>query len=151
MRTPIIIYYIPFLLYCGSVCVRDFFFCGVRGGGGEWMSCTGPSSRLSLFVWNWGLVWNGFLNIQSNIFNSGIYGKGVGEGDRGHVLPPTFKSGGHKWVCAPPPLLGQSKCSNCTICTYFVVKNTIFFKIFLARSARQLYLSLVNQYLLKFC
>ena len=64
---PIIIYYIPFLLYCGCVC-GGFF------GGGGWRSCTGPSSRLSLFVWNWGLVWNGFLNIQSNILNSGIYG-----------------------------------------------------------------------------
>ena len=52
---------------------------------------------------------------------------------------PLSKGGGHKWVCAPPPpTFGQSKCSNFTICSYFVVKNTIFFKIFLARFARQL-------------
>ena len=70
--------------------------------------------------------------------------KGVGEGGRGgggtSPPPPHFqKCGGHKWVCAPPPTFGQSKCSNFTICSYFVVKNTFFFKIFLARFARQLY------------
>ena len=37
--------------------------------------------------------------------------KGVGEGggQGGHV-PPQFQKwgGGHKWVCAPPPLLGRA-------------------------------------------
>ena len=30
-----------------------------------------------------------------------------GGGQRGHVPPPTIKSGGHKWVLAPPPLLDR--------------------------------------------
>ena len=61
-------------------------------------------------------------------------------GAGGARAPPLSKvGGGHKWVCAPPPTFGQSKCSNFTICSYFVVKNTFFFKIFLARFARQLY------------
>ena len=60
----------------------------------------------------------------------GVIIKGVGEGGQGGTCLPTFKSGGHKWVCAPPPpTFGQSKCSSFTICTYFVVKNTIFSKL----------------------
>ena len=63
-------------------------------------------------------------------------GGGGGQGARGP--PPHFQKWGHKWVCSPPTF-GQSKCSNFTICSYFVVKNTFFFfKIFLARFARQL-------------
>ena len=62
---------------------------------------------------------------------------GVAKGG-GHEPPPPFKSGGHKWVCAPPPpTFGQTKCSKFTIFSYFVVKNTIFSKNFLARFARQ--------------
>ena len=68
--------------------------------------------------------------------------KGVGEGGAGgggHV-PPHFQKwgGGHKWVCAPLPTFGQSKCSNFTICTYFVVKNTIFSKFSWLASLAQL-------------
>ena len=68
--------------------------------------------------------------------------KGVGEGGGGrgggaHASPLSKVGGGHKWVCAPPPTFGQSKCSNFTICSYFVIK-THFLKIFLARFARQL-------------
>ena len=69
-------------------------------------------------------------------------GKGVGEGGGagGARAPPLSKVGGGAQVgLCPPPTFGQSKCSNFTICSYFVVKNTFFFKIFLARFARQLY------------
>ena len=72
------------------------------------------------------------VNYKTNHF------KGVGEGGQG-AHAPTLKSGGHKWVCAPPPpTLLAEQCSNFTICSYFEVKSTIFFKIFLARFARQL-------------
>ena len=60
---------------------------------------------------------------------------GVAQGGGGHEPPPTFKSGGHKWVCAPT--FGKTKCSKFTIFSYFVVKNTIFSKIVLARFACQ--------------
>ena len=65
--------------------------------------------------------------------------KGVGEGGQGggHE-PPTFKSGGGGTSGFVPPTFGQSKCSNFTICSYFVVKNTFFFFKILARFARQL-------------
>ena len=52
-------------------------------------------------------------------------------GGQGGTCLPTFKSGGggaQVGLCPPPPTFGQSKCSNFTICTYFVVKNTIFSK-----------------------
>ena len=69
-----------------------------------------------------------------------VYFKGVGEGGGGAGgarASPLSKVGGTSGF-VPPPTFGQSKCSNFTICTYFVVKNTLFFKIFLARFARQL-------------
>ena len=61
------------------------------------------------------------------------FSRGVGEGGAGGgaQAPPTFKSGGggaQVGLCPPPPLFGQSKCSNFTICSYFVVKNTFFSK-----------------------
>ena len=66
---------------------------------------------------------------QSNI-------KGVGEGGGGARASPLSKvwggGVGHKWVCVPHTF-GQSKCSNFTICSYFVIKNTFFCKIFFAR------------------
>ena len=71
-----------------------------------------------------------------------IYFKGVGEGGQGGTSPPPPLSkvgGGGTSGFVPPSTFGQSKCSNFTICSYFVVKNTLFFKIFLARFARQLY------------
>ena len=68
--------------------------------------------------------------------------KGVGEGEQGG----TFKSGGHKWVCAPPPTFGQSKCSNFTICSYFEVKNQ-FFQNFLGSLRSP---TLIIQYFLNF-
>ena len=76
-----------------------------------------------------------------------MYLKGVGEGGGGGgTSPPTFKSGGGgRSGFVPPPTFGQSKCSNFTICSYFVVKNTFFFKIFLARFARQLYSSIFSK------
>ena len=57
-----------------------------------------------------------------------VCSKGVGEG--GARASQLSKLGGvHKWVCAPPPnTFGQSKCSNFTICSDFVVKNTFFSK-----------------------
>ena len=49
--------------------------------------------------------------------------KGVGEGGQGrHVPPPPH------FQKFEPPTFGQSKCSKFTICSYFVVKNTIFSK-----------------------
>ena len=61
-------------------------------------------------------------------------------GQGGHKPPPPhFQKWGGTSGFVPPPTFGQSKCSNFTICSYFVVKNTFFFKIFLARFARQLY------------
>ena len=55
--------------------------------------------------------------------------------------------GGHKWVCAPPPpTFGQSKCSKFTICSYFVVKNTIF-QNFLGSLRSP---TVINQYFLNF-
>ena len=47
-----------------------------------------------------------------------------GQGARGPL--PTFKSGGTSEF--PPPTFEQSKSSNITICSYFVVKNAIFSK-----------------------
>ena len=76
------------------------------------------------------------VDLVVNVSHKGVGEGGGGGGRGGHCsfkrCLPTFKSGGggHKWVCAPPPppTFGQSKCSNFTICTYFVVKNTIFSK-----------------------
>ena len=64
--------------------------------------------------------------------------KGVGEGGQGGGAraSPLSKVGGTSGFV--PPTFGQSKCSYFTICSYFVVKNAIFFKIFLARFACQL-------------
>ena len=47
--------------------------------------------------------------IKSKKKNKGVGEGGQGGGGGGHEPPPppTFKSGGHKWVCAPPPLLGR--------------------------------------------
>ena len=70
-----------------------------------------------------------------------IHTKGVGEGGAGggwSRASPLSKVGAQVGLCPPPPTFGQSKCSNFTICSYFVVKNTIFSKIFLTRFARQL-------------
>ena len=62
------------------------------------------------------------------------YFKGVGEGGGGggqgggHVSPHFQKGGGAQVGLCPPPTFGQSKCSNFTICSYFVIKNTFFSK-----------------------
>ena len=60
--------------------------------------------------------------------------KGVGEGGAGGHEPPHFqKWGGTSGFVPPPPppTFGQSQCSNFTICSYFVAKNTFFFQNFL--------------------
>ena len=44
-----------------------------------------------------------------------VQGGGGGGGRGGGHEHPAFKSGGHKWVCAPPPTFGQTKCSKFTI------------------------------------
>ena len=51
-------------------------------------------------------------------------------GGRGGHEPHTFKSGGGgtSGFVPPPPTFGQSKCSNFTICSYFVVKTHFFSK-----------------------
>ena len=54
--------------------------------------------------------------------------KGVGEGGAGGHVPPHFQKWGGGTSGFVPPTFGQSKCSNFTICSYFVVKNTIFSK-----------------------
>ena len=68
--------------------------------------------------------------------------KGVGEGGAGgggaRAPSPHFQKWGGGKSGFVPPTFGQSKCSNFTIFSYFVVKNTFFFKIFLARFAHQL-------------
>ena len=52
-----------------------------------------------------------------------------GAGGGGARASPLSKVwGAQVGLCPPPPTFGQSKCSNFTICTYFVVKNTIFSK-----------------------
>ena len=48
--------------------------------------------------------------------------KGVGEG--GARASPLSKVGGTSRFVPPPPTFGQSKCSNFTICSYFVVTVT---------------------------
>ena len=57
--------------------------------------------------------------------------KGVAEGGRGggggHV-PPHFQKWGGGTSGFVPPTFWQNKCSNFTICSYFVVKNTFFSK-----------------------
>ena len=77
-------------------------------------------------------------------------GKGVegGQGGGGGHVPPHFQKwgGGAQVGLCPPPTFGHSKCSNFTICSYFVVKNTIFSKHF--RSLRSP--TLINQYFLNF-
>ena len=63
----------------------------------------------------------------------------------GYARAPTFKKrggGGTSGFVAPP--FGKSKCSNFTICSYFVIKKQICI-IFLARVARQLLLINVFQ------
>ena len=74
------------------------------------------------------------LEVDMKQLLEALYLKGVGEGGQGGTSPPLSKvGGGHKWVCAPPPpppTFGQSKCSNFTICSYFVVKNNFFFSKF---------------------
>ena len=60
-------------------------------------------------------------------------------GAGGHVAPPPLsKVGGHKWVCAPPPLLGRANVLISLFAHILRLKTHFFFKIFLARFARQL-------------
>ena len=74
--------------------------------------------------------------------------KGVGEGGQGGTrASPLSKVGGAQVGLCPPPTFGHSKCSNFTICSYFLVKNTIFFKIFLGSLRSP---TLINQYFLNF-
>ena len=65
--------------------------------------------------------------------------RGEGEGWQGGHVPPLSKVGGGAQVGLSPPPFGQSKCSNFTICSYFVIKKQICI-IFVARVARQLLL-----------
>ena len=55
-------------------------------------------------------------------------------------MPPLSKMGGGAQVGLLRPPFGQSKCSNFTICSYFVIKKQICIFV-LARVARQLLLS----------
>ena len=61
--------------------------------------------------------------------------------------PPLSKVGGTSGFVPPPPTFGQSKCSYFTICSYFVVKNTICSKFSWLASLANLYKSIVS----KFC
>ena len=56
-------------------------------------------------------------------------GEGGGAGEGGGHVPLHFQKwgGGTSGFVPPPPhTFGQNKCSNFTICSYFVVKNTFF-------------------------
>ena len=64
--------------------------------------------------------------------------RGVGEGWQGRDVTPFSKVWGAQVGLWLPPF-GQSKCSNFTICSYFLTKKQIYI-IFLARVARQLLL-----------
>ena len=96
--------------------------------------------RHSFLKWTWqSLVHRAKCSICST-------SKGVREGDRGggggHV-PSTFKSGegAHKWVCwCPPPLLLVRAIVIISLIAHNMWLKTQFFKIFLARFARQLFL-----------
>ena len=77
-----------------------------------------------------------------------IRAKGVGEGGAGgggaRGPPPTFKSGGHKWVCAPPPpLLGRANVLI-SLFAHILWLKTHFFQNFLGSP------TLINQYFLNF-
>ena len=77
--------------------------------------------------------------------------KGVGEGGAGGGggrarASPLSKVGGRGTSGFVPPTFGQSKCSNFTICSYFVVKNT-FFQNFLGSLRSP---TLITQYFLNF-
>ena len=77
-----------------------------------------------------------------------IFCKGVGEGGQGGggARAPHFQKWGGGTSGFVPPTFGQSKCSNFTICSYFVVKNTFFSKFsWLASLA-----NFINQYFLNF-
>ena len=66
--------------------------------------------------------------------------KGVGEGGQGGTSPPPhFQKwgGGHKCVCAPPPLLGSANVLISLFAHILWLKTHFFSKIFLARFARQ--------------
>ena len=65
--------------------------------------------------------------------------RGEGEGWQGGHVPPLSKVGAGAQLGLWPPPFGQSKCSNFTICSYFVIKKQICI-IFLAHVARQLLL-----------
>ena len=64
-----------------------------------------------------------FEFIQQGQQSQGRRRRGGGGGAR---ASPLLKVGGTSGFV--PPTFGQNKCSNFTICSYFVVKNTIFSK-----------------------
>ena len=74
--------------------------------------------------------------------------KGVGEGGggRGGTCLPTFKSGGHKWVCAPPTLLGRA-IVLISLFAHILWLKTQFFQNFLGSLCSP---TLINQYFLNF-
>ena len=70
---------------------------------------------------------------------------GAGGGGGGTCLP-TFKSGGHKWVCAPPPLLGRANVLN-SLFAHILWLKTQNFQNFLGSLRSP---TLINQYFLNF-
>ena len=61
-----------------------------------------------------------------------------GQGGHGPQHTHTFKSGGHKWVCAPPPQVLDKSNVLISLFAHILWLKTQFFKIFLAHLARQL-------------
>ena len=81
-------------------------------------------------------------HVQNKCFTFVLRGEGW-QGGRMGTCPHFQKCvcvGGGAQVGLWPPPFGQSKCSNFTICSYFVIKKQICI-IFLARVARQLLLT----------
>ena len=81
-----------------------------------------------------------------------LFAKGVGEGGAGGggscAPPPTFKSGGHQWVCAPPPLLGRANVLI-SLFAHILWLKTHFFQNFLGSlrsptSINQCFLNFAN-------
>ena len=88
-----------------------------------------------------------YIRIEFYLFVS-HGGKGVGEGGTGGHVPPHFQKwgGGHKWVCAPPPLLGRANVLI-SLFAHILWLKTQFFQNFLGSLRSP---TLINQYFLNF-
>ena len=85
------------------------------------------SSQMKLFIITSSLNWWFKPCVGDTSCPIENYPQGRRRRGAGGSASPLSKVGAQVGLC-PPPTFGQSKCSNCTICSYFVVKNTIFSK-----------------------